>query len=140
MAESRDNKSESAPHRPLESPAQPAVSAQSERPPADRGAGRIVHDERGNAVWNWVKETGRSCIDSTSALLKKLDISDLKIEGNDDTLGARQDQGIGKGARDSGGGYDPYNQKTPVKKTGVPAKPTLNKPYVRPLNKMPDKK
>jgi hypothetical protein len=135
MADSRDNKSGSDPSWPIRTPAQPAASPQSEHPPADRGAGRIVHDERGNAVWNWVKETGRFCVDSTSALLKKLDISDLKIEGNDETLGARQDQGVGKGARDSGGGYDPYNQKTPAKKSSVPAKPTLNKPYVRPEKK-----
>jgi hypothetical protein len=132
MAESRDNKPGSASSWPVQTSAEPAAAPpQPERPSADRGAGRIVHDERGNAVWNWVKETGRICVDSTSALLKKLDISDLKIEGNDDTLGARQD----KAARDSGGGYDPYNQKTPAKKSSVPAKPTLNKPYVRPEKK-----
>jgi len=86
-----------------------------------------VHDERGNAVWNWVKDTGRFCINSTSVLLKKLEISDLSIEGSkDDTTGPA------RGARDVGGGYDPYNLKTPAKKTGIPAKPTLNKPYVRP--------
>jgi hypothetical protein len=131
MADSRDNKPGSAPSWPLQAPAKLDASLPPERPPADRGSGRIVHDERGNAVWNWVKETGRSCIDSTSALLRKLDIADLKIEGNDDTLNARPE----KGARDPGGGYDPYNQKTPGKKSSVPAKPTLNKPYVRPEKK-----
>ncbi len=78
--------------------------------------GRITHDERGNAVWNWVKETGRICIDSTSALLKKLDFGDLKIEGEKD-----EDLRIdNKGGRDAGGGYDPYNQPTASRKPKVP--------------------
>ena len=38
----------------------------------DLGAGRVVHDSRGNAVWDWVKETTRVAIDSTSRLLRKL--------------------------------------------------------------------
>ncbi len=68
--------------------------------------GRVVHDERGNAVWNWVKETGRVCIDSTSAMLKKLDFGDLKIDGEpDDKLRVEEK------SRDPGGGYDPYNQR-----------------------------
>ena len=134
MADSRDPKAKPAASWPIQPAAKPTASSQPESAPApeerDRGAGRIVHDERGNAVWNWVKETGRFCIDSTSALLKKLEISDLKIEGPPDEL-----PGKGPATRDAGGGYDPYNQKTPVKKSSVPAKPTLNKPYVRPEKK-----
>jgi hypothetical protein len=79
----------------------------------DRGAGRIKHDERGNAVWDWLKETGRFCIESTSALLRRLEVPELKVEGEKDAdLRLESD-------RDQGGGYDPYNQKTPVK----PVKP-----------------
>ena len=44
-------------------------------PDAKGDAGRIVHDARGNAVWNWVKDTGRAAIDSTSAMLKRLDVA-----------------------------------------------------------------
>jgi len=65
-----------------------------------RPAGQIKHDERGNAVWDWLKETSRIFIGSTSALLKKLEAPDLKMEDD----------------KDKGGGYDPYNQRTPVKK------------------------
>ena len=39
----------------------------------DVGAGRVVHDSRGNAVWDWVKETSRIAIESTSRLLRKLE-------------------------------------------------------------------
>jgi len=75
----------------------------------DRGAGRIKHDERGNAVWDWLKETGRFCVESTSALLRRLEVPELKVEGE-------KDEGLRlESDRDRGGGYDPYNQKTPVK-------------------------
>jgi hypothetical protein len=65
--------------------------------------GRIVHDERGNAVWDWLKETGRIAIESTSRLLRKLELPELKVEDKkDEELRLESDQ-------DPGGGYDPYN-------------------------------
>ena len=79
---------------------------------ADTGrepCGRIVHDERGNAVWKWFGET--STTHSTSGILEYFDPIDLEVEG----------QGI-----ESGGGYDPYNQcepRTEVPKTGSRSKP-----------------
>jgi hypothetical protein len=80
------------------------------------GSGRVVHDSRGNAIWDWVKETGRICIDSTSAMLKKLEVPGLKMEGEkDDELRLESD-------RDKGGGYDPYNQRKPVPKSKPPGK------------------
>jgi hypothetical protein len=117
MADSRDNRG-----KPPRWPIEPAAPARKDTPaPAkpgerDRGAGRVVHDDRGNAVWNWVKETGRFCIDSTSALLKKLDFGDLKVEGEkEENLRLEDDPG-----RDAGGGYDPYNQKIAPKKPKSP--------------------
>ena len=114
MADSRDNKGR--PGWPIQPPAAtPARTTPAASPPKpgdrEHNAGRIVHDERGNAVWNWVKETGRICIDSTSALLKKLDFGDLKVEGEKEEGLRMEDAG-----RDAGGGYDPYNQKIPPKK------------------------
>lgn len=74
--------------------------------------GRVVHDERGNAVWDWLKETGRIAIESTSRLLRKLEIPELKVEDKkDEELRLESD-------RDSGGGYDPYNQATPSSRKG----------------------
>jgi hypothetical protein len=117
MVDSRDNKGKPPPGWPIQPPTAPARKEPAASPPKpaerDRGAGRVVHDERGNAVWNWAKETGRFCIDSTSALLKKLNFGDLKVEGKEEEgLRLEDDQ-----PRDAGGGYDPYNQKIAPKKT-----------------------
>lgn len=74
-------------------------------------SGRVRHDERGNAVWDWLKDTGRTAIDATSRLLKKLELSHLEVEDKkDEELRIQSD-------RDPGGGYDPYNQST---KPGAP--------------------
>ena len=80
--------------------------------PADR-SGRIVHDERGNAIWHWVKDTARIAIDSTSRLLRRLEVPELKIEDtHNEELRLESD-------RDSGGGYDPYGGSTPRRATGA---------------------
>jgi hypothetical protein len=72
-------------------------------------SGRIVHDERGNAIWDWVKETSRIAIDSTSRLLKRLEVPELKVEETpDDPLSLEAE-------RDPGGGYDPYGSASPSK-------------------------
>ena len=52
-----------------------------DKPPT---SGKVTRDARGNAVWSWVSETGKIAIDSTSRLLKRLEVSDLKLEGGDE--------------------------------------------------------
>lgn len=69
---------------------------------SDQLAGRIVHDERGNAVWDWLKDTARIAIDSTSRLLRKLEVPELEVEETQE-----QELRI-ESDRDAGGGYDPY--------------------------------
>lgn len=100
--------------QPGTSRAQPSGGTAS--PPAapragDAGRGRIVHDSRGNAVWDWLKETSRMAIESTSRLLRRLEIPELKVEDTkDEELRLEAD-------RDPGGGYDPYNQTAPLRKS-----------------------
>ncbi len=95
--------------------APPAAAAP--QPPAgaageDASRGRIVHDARGNAVWDWLKETGRIAIESTSRLLRKLEMPELQVEEKTDEKLRLESE------RDPGGGYDPYNQATPSGKRG----------------------
>ena len=95
-------------------PAGPTTSAAGS--PARSGTrgdtGKVVHDRRGNAVWDWLKETGRNAIESTSRLLRKLEVPNLKVEDKkDEELRLKDD--------DAGGGYDPYNQRqTPRRPPG----------------------
>ncbi|MBV8145891.1 MAG: hypothetical protein JO184_12875 [Gammaproteobacteria bacterium] len=75
--------------------------------------GRVVHDERGTAVWDWLKQTGRNAIDSTTRLLRKLEAPELKVEqAHEEELRIQPDSGT-----DPGGGYDPYNQPTKSRRT-----------------------
>ncbi len=68
--------------------------------------GKVVHDDRGNAVWDFLKTTGRHAIESTSRLLRKLEMPELKFEDpKDEELRIMPDPS-------TGGGYDPYNQTT----------------------------
>lgn len=77
-------------------------------------SGRVIHDERGNAIWDWIKETSRIAIDSTSRLLRRLEVPELKME---DTQ-AHHELSI-ESDRDAGGGYDPYGGSAQGKSPGA---------------------
>jgi len=91
-------------------PAKPASVPAS--PPAAKSAGRVKHDARGNAVWDWVVESGRNLVDSTSRLLKRLDIPELKTEEQAEKELHVESDG------DAGGGYDPYGRSGRRNATG----------------------
>ena len=75
-------------------------------PPPRESSGKVVHDERGNAVWDWLKQTSRIAIESTSRLLRRLETPELKVEDTkDEELRLLPDD-----KTCAGGGYDPYNQ------------------------------
>src|SRR4051812_34108852 len=49
-------------------------------PSSDRPAGRVRHDERGVAVWDWAVASGEYQKLSATRALKKLEVADLKID------------------------------------------------------------
>ncbi len=85
-------------------------------------AGRIIHDDRGNALWKWAGDT--SATGGGSGILKHLDAGDLRVEGHTGTFaGPRPGTGPSTGkVSDAGGGYDPYNQGHPRSKKVPPPK------------------
>ena len=76
----------------------------------------MVHDDRGNAVWDWLKQTGRNAIESTTRMLRKLESPELEVEQpEEEELRIQPDS-----ASSQGGGYYPFNQtiksrRTPIK-------------------------
>jgi hypothetical protein len=85
------------------------TQARTPSPGDSKPTGRVVHDERGNAVWDWLKETSRIAIESTSRLLRKLEAPELQVEDKkDEELRLEPDRG---------GGYDPYNQVSGPRRT-----------------------
>jgi hypothetical protein len=87
-------------------------------PRGDRPAGRVRHDERGMAVWDWAVASGEFATLSATHALKKLEIGDLKIE---DTRRDAPKLSLEKAGRDKGGGFDPYNQRGSGKREGEAA-------------------
>lgn len=79
-----------------------AVLADIERP-----SGRVRHDERGVAVWDWAVASGEFQSLSATSALKKLEVTELKIDETTRVAGLA----VEKSGRDKGGGFDPYNKK-----------------------------
>jgi hypothetical protein len=64
--------------------------------------GRVRHDERGVAVWDWSLESGVFNALSSSALLRRLDVAELKVQESPGNA-------LAAAGREGGGGGDPYN-------------------------------
>ncbi len=76
-------------------------------------SGRVRHDERGVAVWDWAVATGEFATLSTTRALKKLEVAELKIEDHQPSELKLEVSG-----RDKAGGFDPYNQRGSGKRQG----------------------
>ena len=105
-------------------PAKPAPGTTSPAAPAkptpENSGGRVVHDARGHAVWQWAKDAARAALESTSMLLKKLEVPDLKVEDHKEDNELRLEEDV-----DKGGGYDPYGTRAGSRK--APPPPPLKK-------------
>jgi hypothetical protein len=103
-------------------------------------SGHVRHEPGGRAVWQWAVDSGRATLESTSRLLKKLDLTSLQFLDFDETkrnekisaeraenrdrpipaFGGKPEVDPLKGSRQ---GFDPYNARAPVRRTTVAAKP-----------------
>ena len=115
-------------------------------------SGRVRHESGGRAVWEWAVESGKHAIDSTSALLKKLELSGLRLmeekkkpaQGSEEeemrmeqperkvpTFGGEPEVDPMRGKR----GFNPYDSRqAALRKAGhppSPARPRITQP-VRP--------
>ena len=70
-------------------------------------AGRVRHDERGMAVWDWAAAAGDTAALSATNIMRKLDVSGLSIEQTQRELKAMEP------AMRQEKGSDPYNQHRP---------------------------
>jgi hypothetical protein len=110
----------------------PSMSESEKDKPA-RPSGRVRHDAGGRAVWEWAVDSGRHAIDSTSRLLKKLDLSGLRLLDDskkpsdkslleDDEVPSisetRTDPQAG-----SKRGFNPYDSRTVARKKPADGKP-----------------
>ena len=87
-------------HLGAKEPAKPAPPA-----PVSQGpAGRVRHDERGMAVWDWAAAAGDTAALSATNVMRKLDVSGLSIEQTQRELKAMEPV-VSKEK-----GSDPYNQ------------------------------
>ena len=84
---------------------------------SERPSGRVRHDERGMAVWDWAVATGEFAQLSATRAMKKLQIEDLQIAEAPKTPALS----LEKTGRDKGGGFDPYNQRGSGKREGEAA-------------------
>jgi len=80
---------------------------------SDQNPGGVRHDARGNAVWQWAVDTGKHAIDSTSRLLKRLEVPGLKLEGESDENqksdpSGEAAAGTAPAKPDRQAGYNPY--------------------------------
>jgi hypothetical protein len=67
-------------------------------------SGRVRHDERGVAVWDWAVDTDVLEELSASAVMRRLDTPDLKLQESPGLA-------LSIAGRDAGGGGDPYNSR-----------------------------
>ncbi len=96
----------------------PAAVRQHTEPGPSGPAGRVRHDDRGRAVWDWAVATGEFATLSATNVMRKLETTELSIEETQRAIKAMQAP-----TRDAGGGGDPYNQHRDDAETYNPYNP-----------------
>jgi hypothetical protein len=100
----------------LEARLDPAPKDSIDLPDSLPPSGRVRHDERGMAVWDWAVATGEFATLSATNVMRKLDPGNLAIEETQRSVKAMEPVG-----RDKGGGGDPYNTRGAGQRSGEAA-------------------
>jgi hypothetical protein len=104
--------------------------------PAEGAPGRVKRDSQGNVVWEWAASAGRQALDSTSRLLRRLDVPGLRLldegESKDEAApGAPPRRPSGKPlppAERARQGFDPYEGQAGRASAPKPAAAAAPKP------------
>lgn len=89
------------------SPPTPDASKQPrcEAPVINNNTGRVKHDDRGNAIWEWAVSTGAMVVETSTQRMKKLDNPTLSLIDD-----SRPDGGpVKENPRGTVQGYSPYD-------------------------------
>jgi len=76
-------------------------------------SGRVRHDDRGTAVWDWALDTGVYDALSLSGLVRRLGVADLKMQESPGLA-------LAVAGCDAGGGGDPYNFRGVASRASAP--------------------
>jgi hypothetical protein len=109
-------RSESA-EKAVDEKLEPQARGSVDMPKPGAPAGRVRHDDRGMAVWDWAVATGEFSTLSATNVMRKLDLGGLEIEQTQREMKAMKPVG-----RDQGGGGDPYNTRGAGQRIGEAAK------------------
>ncbi len=106
-------------------PAEPGAAPAPEDAAKEKalGSGRVKHDERGHAVWEWSVATGAFATDVSDQRLKKLENSNLRLLDDQPTPGHI----VKPNPHGTVKGYSPYDSGLLVGKKEAPRKKDLKK-------------
>jgi hypothetical protein len=100
----------------------PLPASKRNAPVAANQSGRVKHDERGNAVWEWAVATGAFTVETSTQRLKKLENPTLSLaEDSPSPFDSVQKNPLGTAK-----GYSPYDSGVLAKKE-APRKKDLRK-------------